>query len=302
VAFFSFLKRLPRDITSNLGELQIEQCNRLSRDEISALIASHEKVLNSGKGVLKKGPRTAVTRVRHGCGWLCIKEYRSNGLLDQAKEALCGTRARRALKGANKLTSCGIATPEIIAVAELGKKSYLFTPFMDEATPLNLILQKPSSSAMRGQMEVTDKRKMIYQLGRWLRHIHDLGVYHNDWSANNILVNRHGREWSFYLVDTESISYITTLTYRRRVKNLSQLGDTRLGITCTDRMRFLGTYANKDVSLTRGHFPRHVIRAMQRRFEASQKTRARARKRKIKLKRKMAKATHRSESASKRST
>ena len=276
--------------TNNPCELRVEQAKGLSLDELSALIAAHVAALSSGEGVLKDGRRTAVTRVRHGDGWLCVKEYRQLGLLDRIKDWLRGSRAGRAWRGAKNLSAHGIATPEIVALMERDGKSYLVTSFINRATPLNLLLRKRFSAAL-GQAEVADKRTMVRQLGKWLRRVHDLGVYHDDWSTKNILVTQHGQEWTFHFVDMESVSSRKRLTYRRRVKNLGQLSDAPFGITRTDRMRFLLAYAGDDTTLTRGSFPRDVLDAARRRDKESQKVRAKARKRKAKLKRKMAKTS-----------
>jgi tRNA A-37 threonylcarbamoyl transferase component Bud32 len=276
--------------TNNPCELRVEQAKGLSLEELSALIAAHDAALSSGEGVLKDGRRTAVTRVRHGDGWLCVKEYRQLGLLDRIKDWLRGSRAGRAWRGAKNLSAHGIATPEIVVLMERGGKSYLVTSFINRATPLNLLLRKRFSAAL-GQAEVADKRTMVRQLGKWLRRVHDLGVYHDDWSTKNILVTQHGQEWTFHFVDMESVSSRKRLTYRRRVKNLGQLSDAPFGITRTDRMRFLLAYAGDDTTLTRGSFPRDVLDAARRRDKESQKVRAKARKRKAKLKRKMAKTS-----------
>lgn len=298
--FLCIFRMQHHDAASNPCKLRVEQAKGLSLDELSALIAAHDAALSSGEGVLKDGRRTAVTRVRHGDGCLCVKEYRSLGLLDRIKDWLRGSRASCAWRGADNLSAHGIATPEIVALIERHGKSYLVTSFINGATPLNLLLRKRFSAAL-GQAEVADKRTMIRQLGKWLRRVHDLGVYHDDWSTKNILVTQHGQEWTFHFVDMESVSCRKRLTYRRRVKNLGQVSEAPFGITRTDRMRFLLAYAGDDATLTRGFFPRDIINVARRRDEKSRKVREKARKRKARLRRKMAKVGH-SSSNSQRSS
>lgn len=279
--------------TNNPCELRVEQAKGLSLDELSALIAAHDAALSSGEGVLKDGRRTAVTRVSHGDGWLCVKEYRSLGLLDRIKDLFRGSRARFAWRGAKNLSAHGIATPEIVALMERDEKSYLIMSFIDGATPLDILLRKRFSATL-GQAEVADKRTMVRQLGRWLRRVHDLGVYHGDWSTKNILVTQCGQEWTFHFVDMESVSPFKRLSYRRRVKNLGQLSDAPFGITRTDRMRFLLAYAGGDPTLTRGFFLRDIMSVARKRDKNRQKVRDKARKRKAKLRRKMAKVSRNS--------
>jgi tRNA A-37 threonylcarbamoyl transferase component Bud32 len=278
------------DAANNPCELRVVEAKGVTWEELSALIAAHEVALSSGEGVLKDGRRTAVTRLSYGDVWLCVKEYRPMGLLDRIKDRLRGSRAGRAWRGAINLSAHGIATPEIVGLVERDEKSYLVTSFINGATPLDLLLRKRFSGAV-GQAEVAHKRTMVRQLGKWLRRVHDLGVYHDDWSTKNILVTQHGQEWIFHFVDMESVSSRKRLTYRRRVKNLGQLSKAPSGITRTDRMRFLFAYAGDDSTLTRGPFPHDVLAAARRREERSQKIRAKGRKRKVKRKRKMAKAS-----------
>ena len=97
--------------------------------------------------------------------------------------------------------------------------------------------------------------------------MHDRGIYHNDWSAKNILTVERGGQWTFYLLDLDSVTFYKGLTARRRAKNLGQLGDVPKGITASDRMRFLLAYADGDPSLTRGRFPRDALSTIRRRAE-----------------------------------
>lgn len=278
---------------NNPCELRVLQAKGVSWEELAALIAAHDAALSSGEGVLKDGRRTAVTRLRCGDVWLCVKEYRPVGLVDRIKDRLRGSRAGRAWKGAKYLSAHGIATPETVGLVKRNEKSYLVTSFIDGATPLDLLLRNRFSGAL-GQAEVAHKRTMVRQLGKWLRRVHDLGLYHDDWSSKNILVSQNGYEWIFRFVDMESVQARKRLTYRRRVKNLGQLSKAPFGITRTDRMRFLLAYAADDATLTREAFPQDVLAAARRREERSQKIRAKARKRKVKRMQKMAKASRNS--------
>lgn len=273
-------------MTGNSDELRVELIKGISRSEISAIIVAHGSALYSGEDVLKDGLRNVVTRIRHGNTWFCVKEYRSIGLRDWIKDLLRGSRARRAWRGARHLQSHGISAPELVSLVERGRKSYLVTRFINGATPLNLLLHKRFSEPL-GKAEIAAKRAMLRQLGQWLRSIHDLDIYHDDWSSKNILATQHISQWAFHVLDMESVLPRKRLTYRRRVKNLGQLSDVPFGITRTDRMRFLLAYADSDTALKRGNFPLDVISAERRRAKKWAKVQAKAFKRKAKLRRKM---------------
>lgn len=242
----------------------------LSPGDIPALIAAHHTALRTGQGVLKRGNSNVVSRVRHLNHWVCVKEYRNRGVMDSLKNRLRGSRANSARKGAHYLQGHGISAPDTLALIEDKEKSYLVMQFIDGAVSLKHLL-KEYHAGSQGLIELHNKRLMIRHLGCWLRRVHTLGIYHNDWSLKNILAAPSHDAWTFYFVDTESVLPYKRLSYRRQVKNLGQLNDAPFGITHTDRMRFLQAYAEMDMSLTQGGFPCDIHIYTQRRREKSGK-------------------------------
>lgn len=238
----------------------------LSNADVAAALAGHGRALATGEGRLKDERRTAVTRVVVGGEALCVKECRQSGLWDWLKTLCRGSRASMAWRAARRLSVAGITTPEPKAVVVRGSTRLLITQFVEDSVALNHLLAGRFSGPLSAS-ELEAKRTMIRELARWLRRVHDEGIYHNDWSAKNILtVEREGR-WAFYLLDLESVTFYKGLTRRRRAKNLGQLGDVAAGVTATDRMRFLLAYADGDSSLARGRFPRHALATLRRRAQ-----------------------------------
>ncbi len=244
--------------------------DRLSPGDIPALIAAHHTALHSGQGLLKRGNRNVVSRVIYSNRWVCVKEYRNRGVMDSLKNRLRGSRANSARKGAHYLQGHGIAAPDTLALIEDKEKSYLVMQFIDGAVSLKHLMKKYHAGS-QGRIELHEKRIMISNLGSWLRRVHSLGIYHNDWSLKNILAVPSPDAWTFYFVDTESVVPYKRLTYRRQVKNLGQLNDAPFGITHTDRVRFLKAYAETDMSLMQGGFPRDIHVFTQRRREKAGK-------------------------------
>lgn len=240
---------------------------------LQALLDAHHKALATGQEVLKNGPRTAVTRVPLDNAWACVKEYRQAGASERLKGLLGQSRAARAARGARRLAAQGIEAPELLAVARRGASAYLVTRYVEGATPLNRLVAERFGGPL-SPAELAAKRAMLRQLAAWLRHIHDRGVYHDDWSAKNFLAAERAESWAFYVLDFESLSPWKPLTWRRRVKNLGQLADAPQAITRTDKMRFLLAYARGDRALTRGRFPREVARYAARRAAARQRRRS----------------------------
>jgi len=247
----------------------------LTEGQLREALAAHRSALKCGRGVLKDGVRTAVTRVDCGGACVCVKEYRNEEPLDWVKELLRGPRACRAWRGGQHLARKGVSIPELLAVVKQGGNTFLFTRYAEGATPLDLLLANRFRRVLP-VAELMAKRGLVRQLALWLRGIHDRGVYHNDWSCKNILAAERHEGWQFWLLDLESVSPRKRLTWRRRVKNLGQLADTPAGISRTDRMRFLVAYAAGDASLARGRFPRAALAATRRRVEARERRLANA--------------------------
>jgi tRNA A-37 threonylcarbamoyl transferase component Bud32 len=264
-------------MTSEAQSVTICRGAALSQEEAAEILELHRRTLHEGgPDVLKDHRRSAVTRVSCGEHPLCVKEYKSRGWRDRLKDAVRQPRACRAWDGAQRLTEHGVSTPEPLAVLERGGTRFLVTRYIAGGVPLRELLAERFGGPL-SPGERAEKRSLIRRLGHWCRSIHDLGLYHDDWSAKNILVVETADGWSFYLLDTESLAPGTPLNDRRRAKNLGQLGDVPAGASRTDKMRFLLAYADGDPALSRGPFVQAVLDFTRRRVQRRQRRRARER-------------------------
>jgi len=240
-----------------------------------AAVAAHDRALAEGRGILKDGRRSAVTRVEVGGGTYCVKEFRS--------ERLGGwrlfSRSRRAWRGAQRLMKAGVDIPEPLALVERGTSAYLVMRFIDKSATLDRLLATRFAGRLSPE-ELEAKRRLLRSLGAWARAVHDRRVYHDDWSPKNILVREDGQRWAFYLLDFDSLAFPKRLNWRRRVKNLGQLNDTPPVLSATDRMRFLVSYAQGSRLFSRGRFPAAVVAYTSRRRAAASEKFRRDRQRK----------------------
>ncbi len=254
-------------MTSDAQSVTICRGTALSQEEAAAILDLHRRTLHhGGPDVLKDHRRSAVTCVSCGEQSLCVKEYKSLGWRDRLKDAVRQPRACRAWDGAQRLIACGVSTPEPLAVLESGGTRFLVTRYIEGGVPLRQLLVERFGGPLSSE-ELAATRTLIRCLGRWCRSVHDRSLYHDDWSAKNILVVEAAEGWSFYLLDTESLAPGTPLNDRRRAKNLGQLSDAPAGATRTDKMRFLLAYADGDPALSRGPFVQAVLDFARRRVE-----------------------------------
>jgi len=244
--------------------LRIQGGSQLSPDELENALAAHDEALEGRGTVLRRSRHGAVTKIDLDGQWLCVKQYAAEGARQRLKDWLRRPRADRAWCAAQRLQELGISAPEALALVERGRTRYVVMRFVHDGVPLDRLLGERFAGDP-SRRSLVEKRRLLRALGRWLRQIHDAGIYHGDWSAKNILVAEREGSWEFLLVDLESIAPERRLSRRRRVKNLGQVCDVPGGLTAIDRMRCLIAYADGDRTFTRGRFTRRVVESARRR-------------------------------------
>lgn len=141
------------------------------------------------------------------------------------------------------LESLGIPTPKLHACVHRGARTIVFGEWLEDAVPL-----------AEHVLTARDRPALAESLGRFIRHLHtDLGVYHPDLTAVNILVRRSppGR-YEFLLLDYAGVRFRRSVPLRRRIYNLAQLNASLTHpVTLTDRCRFFRAYARGDRGLLR---------------------------------------------------
>jgi len=202
-------------------------------------------------GVSERG-RTGEARGSRG-EQLFVKRYKPGwrGIL---KATLGFGRGRNAWVAANGLLARGIPTAEPKALVERWRwgllvEAALVTAKLD-LMPLNRFVEETA-------LGPSEKDELTVALARFVRKLHDLGVYHNDLKGHNILVERRtdsdvpedGGRWTFYLVDLDGLRF-GRVSERRRLKNLAQLDVTVPDqLTAEHRRRFMAEYFGSDAPL-----------------------------------------------------
>ncbi len=268
VQFRSSVRLLVKEGLAYSLPMRILQASGQSPELLSAALDAHAQALRDGNGVLKDGVRAAVTRVECQGQDLCVKEYQRVGVLDLLKSRLRAPRALRAWRAAAALEARGVSTPERLAVVERAGKRFLLTRFVAGAVALDRLLTETYAKP-RNADQLGERRELARALGVWMAGFHASGIYHDDCSAKNLLVAGH---LEFQLLDLDSVSPFRRLTYRRRVKNLSQLIDPPMGLSRTDQMRLLRAY----VAISK-----HDLRRLSRDVAAAAKRRADRRSRRL---------------------
>ncbi len=217
------------------------------------------------------GPASSVSRVHlegpAGPLDLAVKWSRWRGLRGALSDALLGSRAARALVGAERVRRAGVATAEPLAAAErrrfgVARESFLVTRFLAGAVPLPAAL--PALAPAR-------RRALARRLGDLLGTLHAAGLAPADLKHSNLLVGP-GEEVA--LVDLDSLVPRRRPSWRRRVRALGQLEayatDLYPWLPASDRARFLRAYLEHAPALRRrrGRLVRDVRRWVRGRLAA----------------------------------
>jgi RIO-like serine/threonine protein kinase len=183
-----------------------------------------------------------------------VKHYTAPTLKARLQVWLACSKAHKSWRFAQVLRQRGIPTPPIVAYLQkntgwLASEQLLVTEGIDGST---------LRDAVRAPMSTRSRRKLIGAVARFVAALHDAGVYHGDFSAFNIMVEKVAggdSYWRIHLIDLDAIRSIRRISRRRQIKNLDELGRnfTRLAeVSIRDRLRFLSRYrkARKALWLT----------------------------------------------------
>jgi hypothetical protein len=143
---------------------------------------------------------------------------------------------------ARRLKALGFEAAEPIAIGEdrslgLLRKSYSVIP-VHPARDLRALLEDPATTKK-------NRRTVLQAFAVFARRLHDGGIDQDDFSPNNFLVTD---EQSFVLIDFERCRIRSPLG-NRRWKLLAKLHRHDLGVSLTERLRFLRAYLGPEAGI-----------------------------------------------------
>ncbi len=212
--------------------------------------------VNSGAVAAHKArPGSALYPVSDALGGqVWVKSYAHAGPWKQVEAWLGRTYSRRGWYALERLRWLAIAAPVGLACVEEWRglrlvRSHLITRHVEHVADLDTLLF--TASRIHGDPDrLRRKRRLIGDLARLVRALHDTGTYHRDLSAKNILVGWWGHDLKFWLVDADSIRFPWFGVRRRaRARNLAQLTGLPSTITFRDRLRFLRAYCGSPAGM-----------------------------------------------------
>jgi tRNA A-37 threonylcarbamoyl transferase component Bud32 len=200
-----------------------------------------------------------------------VKLHLHRSVIDFLKHLFRAGRGRRAFTASLMLRKSGLDCPEPLVLLEkrfgpFRTDSILVTEGIPDCVQLHTHLRSlAADGSRRARME---KRTIIRELGACVGRMHGTGIIHGDLRTGNILLQNRDGHWRFHLIDNERTKRLSVLPQRLVIKNIVQLNMFRMGISNSDRMRFLNAYAT-NVGLVDGDvrgFCRRLMRVTRRRL------------------------------------
>jgi tRNA A-37 threonylcarbamoyl transferase component Bud32 len=174
-----------------------------------------------------------------------VKAFRPRRWFDHLRDVILPSPARRERNRARIAQNLGIPAPRPVALAErkhLGRlRESLYVMESVEGELLSAWIARSSSRS-------GDRRKAGVALAAFLRDLHHRGVVHEDLHPGNLMLQREGDAYRYFLLDLGAVRFRRTLRRRDRLGALIQLNLFFFQrATKAERMRFLRQYLGPGV-------------------------------------------------------
>ncbi len=176
-----------------------------------------ENFFSNSKNLLFQG-RNSIKIVEFNRKKVAIKYFKIPNFINKiAYRFFRDSKAKRSYKNAKKLIYLGINTPKPIAYVEKPKalffdKSYYICEFFDYDFEIRDVLKSSNFK---------DRETILKEFVKFSYNLHNLGVYHIDYSPGNVLIKRDNNSYIFSIVDVNRMKFID-FSNSLRFKNLSR--------------------------------------------------------------------------------
>ena len=258
----------------NISGIEFAYLNRCLLESSKIKIAALVDVFRGPEAgsVVQRGPKSVVRRYLVGDQEIYLKLYRWRRISRWLRIDRGYCRALKAMENTFRLTSLGIKTAPVLALVRRDRNcspaaSGLFTLSLSPAQTISRYLVERLSSRQAG----TQRREILRRLAEFLWNIHEKQIYPKDFKDGNILIRRISDHYCFYLVDYDSFLFSRSISSRRRLKNLYQIGSTlRYALSEGEVEFFLQAYCERRPSLS------GRVGALQREIETNSRSKAAA--------------------------
>lgn len=165
---------------------------------------------------------------------------------DKLKSLFRASRSRKEWRIAQELSDGGVPTYQVVACGAARNCGLLTGDYLisKEIAGVQSLMTWLAEGGAGKERSFFEKRNVVEGLARFVRAMHDAGVYPSDFHPGNLLVGTDdGAGPRFYVIDLHSIKTNRKITLRDRVVHLVCLNS--LYLSNADRLRFLVSYLGK---------------------------------------------------------
>jgi len=172
---------------------------------------------------------------------ICIKQFCYPRWWDRFRGHFRLSKGLKAWLGGNGLRARGVSSIKPLALME--QKSWFGQAESFLVMEASETGEEMDRHICKGFSRFEEKRVFIKNFARWLSHLHQRDIYHQDMKACNILVLKNGQAWNFKLLDLEDVRLNEKVDDKKLFKNLLEINTSIPNlVTRTDRLRFFRAY------------------------------------------------------------
>ena len=149
------------------------------------------------------------------------KRVSNNSWLKGIIARVCGSRARKTIRGAEYLGCSDFAHPKLIAAFEQRhygsvQASYVIVEYLRRPKIL-------SRFALADEHDLHWRRRLSEKLAQTIRDLHSAGCYTRDLQETNVMLETQSGGLRIYFTDLEDFRWLPLVPWRLRLLNLIQL-------------------------------------------------------------------------------
>lgn len=148
---------------------------------------------------------SAEMKTQQGPVQVVVKQFRNQGWKKMLERRLRGSKAERSWRGAAAIRAAGIPTPEPVVLVESeapGGPSFFVTRLVEPAHEVRQFFRQLRNDPSAGEFPDVEPVEFFTELGRFVRRLHDAGIWHRDLSMGNVLAGSDDpRDLDFFVLD-----------------------------------------------------------------------------------------------------
>ena len=158
-----------------------------------------------------------------------VKQFRNQGLKARLERREKGSKAQRSWRGAWALHEAGIPTPEPVFLIESKATegpSFFVSQRLQDVLEARYYFRALEAGHEQEEFPELDPERVMDELGRSIRHLHDAGIWHRDLSIGNVLFRGTGKTnnpLTVYFIDLNRARQKRRLTTLHRTRDLCRL-------------------------------------------------------------------------------